>query len=1622
MAIKDLPVGRFSSGTGTWDYSHLLKPEQHNAGYRLHLTTDSQGLDVYLQNPQDKNIGKTTGVLVQHGKAITPHALGMLPAELRGQGFGRAMYEAMYAHAYKKMGVKKVDGGYHTAAARRVHESLARRHGLKYDPEPGFPNEREEGIRGGPYEYALSGRKLKKEETDEQNQEVELEKADPRSAWDMARTSAGQPGEFVPAPPTAMMRTPAFRHRKTGQVVESPVFHNPDYLPEGPNSQEPYEDWEDGFVDHQDKFYNRDEAARAVGLTPAHDTHPGYLESQDYVEGVRGGFYKSEQGFESPSWVKHPHLPARIQRVFDAVRANLTPDLLKPEYQGNPNPYHGHCYVATESLFHLLDGKNTGWERMHLAMPQGPHWFLQHKKTGVVLDPTAEQFPERPDYESAKPKGFSVGPPDYDPGKPSKRAQTLIDRVKPSLQKSEEDDELQELAKTVGYIKFPKLGVTDVQEPMTYPKGQGVMKRGKGGRAIFGARYQLASDPRESKSGGIVADDPARRRQHGEDVYDRAKERGFGIMGTLANMKSPTPPAQRMVSGVAMGGKVHGLVGVRAHEAQHSVFGQLAQKYGDEARQLVIRKVIDQLPPEGREAGKKVMGVSGYGMADNPEEFITSHQQFLTDERSRKSIYRALSIPLEKQREFFKLMRRNFEVMRTVAATMKPTRDLKLPRLPSKMKKSEGDLQKSIAVIPAGKILARNPTTNESLHDFTHVLPQPIQANGYRLRLQHIPRTGSIIARAYDPFGKIAGRVTTYHSVEDGEPVLGIDTSIVEKQHRGLGIGTALYEANYAYARRNLGIRKVVGSEHSEAAHRVHLTLARKHGLDYQPEMQREGAGPYDYLIKEEVGFQEREAGDREHEFVKSEDWTPEDFEQYEQVLEKAVRAGPGQLGLPGIGEDVPLSPEQQAAAEAAREKALEEERQRFIASGQQMPRNLWGATWHQRATEGKLYPEEVNDFLKRISIRHNEAPHVPGSAAADRPELSENNVKHFLNTYFEKLNPEQRAQVIELANRPSPAAWPNDTASDWLHYGHNKLTDEEFKHVMPTLSSGHFYHDVGRLPNHRVEMMLDHAKKAPAYVHGVLPGETAGDVMERQHASLAPWDTLTDVVKYTPLKNETATRILREFPKEHHRYWETASALANGSLTDDQMSSLLDEADRYDSESSIHVPSVSAVGGGVAEAATTPELQRKSIDFLLRHTRSHNLRHILARKKDLHPDVLRETLNRYPEGTLDALRNPTFPTEMLPEIAKSKKKEIRAAVAEHPSASQELAEELSNDKHASVRKAAQEALRWHDPSSQHDEHVEVKFGTNKLRQLRDHIIAQGEEAMSPKDLPPGDWKAGRDKGGNISAKKIQEHIDSLPGIKYGVSEGSWKGAQRHSKAPSYVFQLNLSTDQVHKLKEAGVYETFRRMHHASTNSGHPVGKNAGLGWVRWTGDEKGIHIDEVQSDLGQSFVRQAAAQAAQQGQDPAEAAKRAERDYPEEHYQKIKNIVFGGKHPSEVLQEAFHQYLRNEKKPDRTGYNRHTGTTFQFGGRKSHVGTTVHIWTPESKATISLGRQEDKLPGHFMVGYRDVPQKKLGMRPASYGDLPTQTGRQHQGKPTWQDTLRKREPGSYVNLGKVEE
>jgi hypothetical protein len=108
------------------------------------------------------------------------------------------------------------------------------------------------------------------------------------------------------------------------------------------------------------------------------------------------------------------------EELMQLVVSQLTDDLRRAPYKGDPNPLTGHCYVASEALFHLLGSDD--WKPCNISHEGSPHWYLMNKRTGEKLDPTAGQFKTPVPYELGKGKGFLTK-------LPSKRAMELLRRL-----------------------------------------------------------------------------------------------------------------------------------------------------------------------------------------------------------------------------------------------------------------------------------------------------------------------------------------------------------------------------------------------------------------------------------------------------------------------------------------------------------------------------------------------------------------------------------------------------------------------------------------------------------------------------------------------------------------------------------------------------------------------------------------------------------------------------------------------------------------------------------------------------------------------------------------------------------------------------------------------------------------------------------------------------------------------------------------------------------------------------------------------------------------------------------------------------------------------------------------
>lgn len=128
----------------------------------------------------------------------------------------------------------------------------------------------------------------------------------------------------------------------------------------------------------------------------------------------------------------------REQQLIRQIQSVLTPDLLKPKYRaGNDasNPMYGHCYAASDALYHMLGGKAAGYTPMVATDDTGgTHWWLRGPK-GEIIDVTAAQYTsvgKKPPYNApdARGCGFSSRKDASGIVGPAKEAREIILRVK----------------------------------------------------------------------------------------------------------------------------------------------------------------------------------------------------------------------------------------------------------------------------------------------------------------------------------------------------------------------------------------------------------------------------------------------------------------------------------------------------------------------------------------------------------------------------------------------------------------------------------------------------------------------------------------------------------------------------------------------------------------------------------------------------------------------------------------------------------------------------------------------------------------------------------------------------------------------------------------------------------------------------------------------------------------------------------------------------------------------------------------------------------------------------------------------------------------------------------------
>ena len=114
--------------------------------------------------------------------------------------------------------------------------------------------------------------------------------------------------------------------------------------------------------------------------------------------------------------------------VVAAVRGSLTPELLRDEYvpaRGKP-PACGHCYVASEAIWHLLGGRGSELTPKAVRHEGVVHWWLEDGE-GHVIDVAARGcFDQAVPRPRGRRRAFLTE-------QPSQRAQEVLQRARTAL-------------------------------------------------------------------------------------------------------------------------------------------------------------------------------------------------------------------------------------------------------------------------------------------------------------------------------------------------------------------------------------------------------------------------------------------------------------------------------------------------------------------------------------------------------------------------------------------------------------------------------------------------------------------------------------------------------------------------------------------------------------------------------------------------------------------------------------------------------------------------------------------------------------------------------------------------------------------------------------------------------------------------------------------------------------------------------------------------------------------------------------------------------------------------------------------------------------------------------------
>jgi hypothetical protein len=252
----------------------------------------------------------------------------------------------------------------------------------------------------------------------------------------------------------------------------------------------------------------------------------------------------------------------------------------------------------------------------------------------------------------------------------------------------------QKLAKTVGYIKFPKFGVSSVKNPAAYtPVNYKYRESYLGSRNGSSASRQYREDgrvPEKLRVARVLTNIHKPPKFVDNHIKSVLNVLGPISSGEYLRLKN------KLASGKALAATDH-------HEVQHGIFGQLGETYGAPTREALTGFVLDAIPEHLRHSVDRSTNhlrklYPNLSDSEWPEEQIAHMHNYLEDPAHRNAVHVKLGISRkpDSQRELHSNLKAAWQHMRSAAESISPEElGVKLVKSEEIIKKWVDSLQKN---------------------------------------------------------------------------------------------------------------------------------------------------------------------------------------------------------------------------------------------------------------------------------------------------------------------------------------------------------------------------------------------------------------------------------------------------------------------------------------------------------------------------------------------------------------------------------------------------------------------------------------------------------------------------------------------------------------------------------------------------------------------------------------------------------------------------------------------------------------------------------------------------------------------------------------------------------------